>query len=34
MPQALGSSGAHIGVGIALLRATVALTELVEAEEI
>ena len=30
MPQALGSSGAHIGVGIALLRATVTLAELVD----
>jgi hypothetical protein len=30
----LGSSGAHIGTGIALLRATVTLAELVEAEEI
>jgi hypothetical protein len=34
MPQALGSSGAHIGIGRALLRATVTLSELVEAEEI
>jgi len=27
MPQALGSSGAHMGVGRALLRATVILEE-------
>jgi hypothetical protein len=33
MPQALGSSGGHIGVGRALLRAMLTL-ELVEAEEI
>jgi hypothetical protein len=33
MPQALGSSGAQVGTGIALLRATVTLA-LVEAEEI
>ena len=32
-PQAFGSSGAHIGVGSALLRATVTL-DVVEAEEI
>jgi hypothetical protein len=32
MPQALGSSGAHMGTGIALLRATA--TFAVEAEEI
>jgi hypothetical protein len=33
MPQAFGSSGAHIGTGRALLRATVILA-LVEADEI
>src|SRR5215475_7049923 len=33
IPQAFGSSGAHIGVGRALLRATVTFLE-VEAEEI
>jgi hypothetical protein len=34
IPQAFGSSGAHIGVGRALLRATVTWALVVEAEEI